>query len=39
MSRESFENRELAGTWDKLERRARDLIEFAELAEDDAELT
>ncbi len=39
MSRKSFESRELAATWEKLERRARDLIEFADLAEDDAELT
>ena len=38
-ARESFENRELLATWDKLERRARDLIEFAELAEGDPELT
>jgi peptide chain release factor 2 len=39
MARESFENRELAATGEKLERRAGDLIEFAELAEGDPDLT
>jgi peptide chain release factor 2 len=39
MARESFDNRELVGAWDKLERRARDLIELDELAAGDQELT
>ncbi|HET9410743.1 MAG TPA: PCRF domain-containing protein, partial [Candidatus Dormibacteraeota bacterium] len=38
MARESAENRQLVGSWDKLERRARDLIELDELASNDAEL-
>jgi peptide chain release factor 2 len=38
MARQSFENRELAATWEKLERRARDIIELDEVAENDAEL-
>ena len=38
MARESAENRDLVEAWDKLERRARDLIELDELAEDDPEL-
>ncbi len=38
MAREAAENRELIGTWDRLERRARDLIELDQLAEGDAEL-
>jgi peptide chain release factor 2 len=38
MARESFENRELVATWDKLERRARDLGELEELGQDDMEL-
>ena len=38
MARESSENRQLVGSWDKLERRARDLIELDELASNDPEL-
>jgi peptide chain release factor 2 len=38
MARESAENRQLVGAWDRLERRARDLIELDELASDDPEL-
>jgi peptide chain release factor 2 len=38
MARESAENRQLVGSWDKLERRARDLIELDELASNDPEL-
>ena len=38
MAREASENRELISTWERLERRARDLIELEQLAEDDAEL-
>jgi len=38
MARESAENRQLVAAWDKLERRARDLIELDELAENDPEL-
>jgi len=38
MARESFENRELVATWDKLERRARDVVELDQLGEDDPEL-
>ena len=38
MARETAENRDLVEAWDKLERRARDLIELDELAEDDPEL-
>jgi peptide chain release factor 2 len=38
MARESFENRELVAAWEKLERRARDLIELEDLAEGDPEL-
>jgi peptide chain release factor 2 len=38
MARESAENRQLVGAWDKLERRARDLIELDELASNDPEL-
>jgi peptide chain release factor 2 len=38
MARESAENRQLAGSWDRLERRARDLIELDELASNDPEL-
>ena len=38
MARESAENRQLAGGWDRLERRARDLIELDELASNDVEL-
>jgi len=38
MARESFENRELGATWEKLERRARDVVELEELGQDDPEL-
>ena len=38
MAREASENRELAATWDRLERRARDLVELEQLAENDPEL-
>ena len=38
MARESSENRELIATWDRLERRARDLVELEGLAEGDPEL-
>jgi peptide chain release factor 2 len=38
MARESAENRQLVQGWDKLERRARDLIELDELASNDPEL-
>src|SRR5437016_2457276 len=38
MAREASENRELIATWDRLERRARDLIELDQLAENDSEL-
>jgi peptide chain release factor 2 len=38
MARESAEHRQLVGSWDKLERRARDLIELDELASNDPEL-
>jgi peptide chain release factor 2 len=38
MARESAENRQLVGSWDKLERRARDLIELDQLASNDPEL-
>ena len=38
MARESAENRQLVGAWDRLERRARDLIELDELASNDPEL-
>jgi peptide chain release factor 2 len=38
MARESAENRQLVAAWDKLERRARDLIELDELASNDPEL-
>ena len=38
MAREASEHRELIATWDRLERRARDLIELEQLAEDDADL-
>jgi peptide chain release factor 2 len=38
MAREGADNRELIATWDRLERRARDLIELDELAEGDADL-
>src|SRR5256886_5083283 len=38
MAREAAENRELIATWDRLERRARDVVELEQLAEDDPEL-
>jgi peptide chain release factor 2 len=38
MAREVSENRALIGTWDRLEKRARDLIELDELAAGDPEL-
>jgi len=38
MARESAENRALVATWERLERRARDLIELEQLAENDPEL-
>jgi peptide chain release factor 2 len=38
MARESAENRQLVAAWDKLEQRARDLIELDDLASNDPEL-
>jgi hypothetical protein len=38
MAREAAELRQLIGTWDRLERRARDLIELDQLAGSDPEL-
>lgn len=38
MAREAAELRQLVGSWDRLEKRARDLIELDELARDDADL-
>jgi peptide chain release factor 2 len=38
MARESAEHRQLVGTWERLEKRARDMIELGELAEGDPEL-
>ena len=38
MAREASENRELIATWDRLERRTRDLIELDQLAAGDLEL-
>jgi peptide chain release factor 2 len=38
MAREASELRELIATWDRLERRARDLVELEQLAEDDPDL-
>ena len=38
MAREASENRELIATWDRLERRAQDLVELGELAEGEADL-
>jgi peptide chain release factor 2 len=38
MAREAAENRELIATWDRLERRARDLIELVELSECDDDM-
>ncbi len=36
MAREAAENRDLVATWDRLERRARDLVELDELAKGDS---
>jgi peptide chain release factor 2 len=38
MARESSEHRELIATWERLERRARDLVELDQLGEDDPDL-
>jgi len=38
MARESSELRELIATWDRMERRARDVVELGQLAEGDPEL-
>ena len=38
MARESAEHRELIATWERLERRARDLVELEQLAQGDADL-
>jgi peptide chain release factor 2 len=38
MAREAADYRELVGTWDRLEKRARDLIELDQLAQGDPEL-
>ena len=38
MARESAELRQLVGSWDRLEKRARDLIELADLAHGDPDL-
>ena len=38
MAREAADHRQLIGTWDRLERRSRDLIELEQLAEGDPEL-
>ena len=38
MAREAAENRELVATWERLERRARDLIELDQLASGDPDL-
>ena len=38
MAREAADHRQLVGSWDRLERRARDLIELEQLAEGDPEL-
>jgi peptide chain release factor 2 len=38
MAREAADYRELIGTWDRLEKRARDLIELDQLAQGDREL-
>ncbi|OLB98288.1 MAG: peptide chain release factor 2 [Actinobacteria bacterium 13_2_20CM_2_66_6] len=38
MAREAAENREQIATWDRLERRARDVVELEQLGEDDPEL-
>jgi peptide chain release factor 2 len=39
MAREAAENRQLIAAWDRLERRARDLIELDQLASGDVELS
>jgi len=38
MAREAAEHRQLTGSWDRLEKRARDLIELDQLADGDPEL-
>jgi len=38
MAREAAESRELVATWDRLERRARDVVELEQLGHDDPEL-
>src|SRR5258708_33657148 len=38
MAREAAELRQMVGSWDRLEKRARDLIELDELARDDPDL-
>src|SRR5205807_5129445 len=38
MARETSENRELVATWDRIEKRARDLVELDQLAEGDPDL-
>jgi peptide chain release factor 2 len=38
MAREGAENRDIVNTWERLERRARDLVELDQLAEGDPEL-
>ena len=38
MAREASEHRELIATWERLERRARDLVELDQLGEDDPDL-
>src|SRR5207245_11580840 len=38
MAREAADNRQLIATWDRLEKRARDLVELDQLAAGDAEL-
>src|SRR5207249_4580271 len=38
MAREASENRELVATWDRLERRARDVVELDQLADGDPDL-
>jgi peptide chain release factor 2 len=38
MARESSEHRELIATWDRLEKRARDLVELEQLAEGDPDM-
>jgi peptide chain release factor 2 len=38
MAREASEHRQLIATWDRLERRARDLVELEQLVDDDEEL-